>query len=239
MKIEYEKMLRQDAFQRAMIEAQKEMEPVVRRAQNKQTDSKYAKLEQISAIIRPIYQKHGFTPTFNSRVDDRGQKWVTCWLLHDGGHKEYYELPGEIEDAGMKGIKNKTWLQGLGVMVSYLRRYLLCMIFDVILIDEDPDGNREKEEPKEDAFAARAKEESPQWDGKGLMVDGKMKKFAGGAEVTPDAGAGALKQVLQGIASKDDRVKTINDNLPLVRAIMAAGKESVVTDLHALADKGA
>jgi hypothetical protein len=41
----------------------------------------------------------------------------------------------------VKGRPNKTALHGLGSSVSYLRHYLTCMIFNVVMRGEDDDGN--------------------------------------------------------------------------------------------------
>ena len=51
-------------FNTAMNAAQAEMQPIVRDAENKQTNSRYATLFKIDEAIRPIYIKHGFSPMF-------------------------------------------------------------------------------------------------------------------------------------------------------------------------------
>jgi hypothetical protein len=51
-----------------------------------------------------------------------------------------YHLDGALDDAGKDGTKNKTGIQAMGSTVSYLRRYLVCMIFNVST-DDDNDGN--------------------------------------------------------------------------------------------------
>lgn len=250
MKLDYEKMLRQDAFQRAMIAAQEEMPEVTRDAVNKDNKSKYAKLESIARMIKPVYRKHGFSITYTSRVE-ADQKFIGCWVMHKDGGKEYHELPGEIEDAGMRGVKNKTPLQGLGVMVSYLRRYLLCMIFDVILIDEDSDGidPESKNQTHTDPVTARLQDEAPVIDNEvdwkatdGVIIQSRNQKLKYNSGV--DAGAYCvqaahyLKAVIEKRKHKQSRVDLINENLALIRALVKAKAADVVTELHAAADKG-
>lgn len=130
------------AFNVAMMEAQDEIKPVVRDAENSHTHSKYARLETIDARIRPIYAKHGFSLSFNSAEPrSKDAVRVLCDVRHIAGYAKTYELEGDIDVSGAKGTSNKTSIQGLGSSVSYLRRYLTLMIFNVTLTDEDNDGN--------------------------------------------------------------------------------------------------
>ena len=131
-------------FNRAMSAAQGEMVAVVRDATNDQTKSRYARLETIDAAIRPIYVRHGFCLTFNSEQAGTDVR-IVCKVAHVAGHTERYQLDAAADVAGPQGKANKTPLHGLGSTVSYLRRYLTCMIFNVVLSNEDTDGNRARE----------------------------------------------------------------------------------------------
>jgi hypothetical protein len=128
-------------FHRAMSAAQGEMQPVLRDAKNDQTNSKYARLETIDAVMRPIYSRHGFSLSFDSEPVEGGVR-IACEVAHAGGHAKTYHLEAALDMAGPQGRANKTPLHGLGSSVSYLRRYLTCMIFHVVLANEDTDGNR-------------------------------------------------------------------------------------------------
>lgn len=134
-------MAQQD-FNRCMSEAQSEMRPIVRDATNNQTHSRYARLETIDELIRPIYTRHGFSLTFGTEpAADPVNIRVTCEAAHSSGHTKKYSLEAPPDTAGAKGQVNKTPLHGLGSTVSYLRRYLTTMIFNVTLTNEDDDGN--------------------------------------------------------------------------------------------------
>jgi hypothetical protein len=129
------------AFNAAMKAAQEEIRPVVKDAENSHTRTRYALLETIDKRIRPIYTKHGFSLSFNSAPPAiPGSVRILCSVRHDVGHTEPYELEGALDVSGAKGSNNKTDIQGLGSTVSYLRRYLTCMIFNVVLTKEDNDG---------------------------------------------------------------------------------------------------
>jgi ERF superfamily protein len=139
-----------DAFSQAMKTAQDGMDPVRRDAMNTHTSSKYARLETIDLQCRPIYARNGFSLSFGSKFnEDKGELTVTCKCRHIGGHTEDYELSGGLDGAGAKGSSNKTPIQAVGSTITYLKRYLTCMIFNIQLINEDNDGNgRRAVDPK-------------------------------------------------------------------------------------------
>lgn len=130
-------------FNLAMIDAQAEMRPIVRDRNNEHTKSKYATLQAVDKAIRPIYTKHGFALTFGSREAREGMLTVTCECLHRGGYSKEYELTGALDSTGPSGTKNKTGIQATGSSDQYLRRYLTTMIFNLVTVDEDNDGNSE------------------------------------------------------------------------------------------------
>ena len=129
------------AFGNAMRAAQREMPRIVRTRQNKATNSKYAAIEDIDPIIRPIYEKHGFTLSFNSRPTGTELVCITCKCMHEAGHTEPYELEGPRDMTGPKGEQNKTGIQATVSSGSYLRRNLECFIFNIVTRGQDRDGN--------------------------------------------------------------------------------------------------
>jgi hypothetical protein len=136
-------------FQRAFAEAQAEMVPVTRDAVNDQTRSKYARLETIDAAIRPIYTRYGFAMSFDSEPIEGGVR-IVCEVTHRDGHAKTYRLESGLDTAGAKGNANKTPMHGLGSAVSYLRRYLKTMVWDLALSNEDNDGNRTRHATNDD-----------------------------------------------------------------------------------------
>jgi hypothetical protein len=131
-------------FSRAMSAAQGEIQAVLRDAKNDQTNSKYARLETIDAAIRPVYVRHGFCLEFNSESIEGPNERIVCEVSHTAGHAKKFQLEAAPDTAGPQGRANKTPLHGLGSTVSYLRRYLTTMIFNVVLTSDDNDGNRQK-----------------------------------------------------------------------------------------------
>jgi hypothetical protein len=137
-----ERMHAQSAYTVAMNAAQKEMPRVLRSKINTQTGSKYAPLEDVLKDVVPIYTKHGFSVSFGEGTPGAaGSVKIVCDVMHTSGHSVRYELEGGLDTSGIKGSTNKTDIQGKGSSVSYLRRYMLCMVFNVAIGDSDTDGN--------------------------------------------------------------------------------------------------
>jgi len=129
-------------FNQAMADAQSEMLPVVRDAKNSHLGNKYAKLETIDAAMRPIYTRHGFSVRFGSApAPTEGYIRITCTVAHAGGYFEENYLDAPIANLGSQGGRTATTgVQAVGSAVTYLRRYLLGMVFNIVLADEDDDG---------------------------------------------------------------------------------------------------
>ncbi len=126
------------AFNDAMRAAQAEMPQVVRKAKNAQTNSKYAKLESVSEAMTPVITKHGFSMSFGSDVSPlEGHYRVTCRVSHAAGHSRDYHADVPSDLTGMKGQQNKTATHAFGSTMSYGRRYLKLLVFDVATRDDD------------------------------------------------------------------------------------------------------
>lgn len=128
-------------FNAAMAKAQAEMVPVIAKSENKQTNSKYAKLERIIEEISPIWTKHGFALTFGSGDCPReGWYRVECEVSHSAGHSKKYHADLPPDTVGIAGKTNKTPIHGFGSTVSYGRRYLTCLVFNIAVKGEDNDA---------------------------------------------------------------------------------------------------
>jgi hypothetical protein len=130
------------SFNAAMAVAQSEMMPVIRTAQNRHLGNKYAKLEDIDREMRPIYTRHGFSVRFGSAPAPReGDMRITCTVAHADGYSEENHLDAPSSVLGSQGGRMAvTPVQAVGSTVTYLRRYLLTMVFNLVLEDDDDDG---------------------------------------------------------------------------------------------------
>jgi hypothetical protein len=144
-------------FNQAMADSQSEMLPVVRDAKNSHLGNKYAKLETIDAAMRPIYTRHGFSVRFGSApAPTEGYIRITCTVAHAGGYFEENYLDAPIANLGSQGGRTATTgVQAVGSAVTYLRRYLLGMVFNIVLADEDDDGEGTRRAASMQRAAAR------------------------------------------------------------------------------------
>lgn len=130
------------AFNTAKNAVESELKAVVRNAVNKETRSTYATLDAVYDAIHPIYTKHGFAISFTETPSDEPELKIAC-ILALGDYEKTYYLSAMSDTVGPQGKPNKTNVQGVGSTSTYLRRYLICLIFNVALRD-DNDGNRQK-----------------------------------------------------------------------------------------------
>lgn len=125
----------------AMNAAQAEIQPVVKTVENIQTKSFYAKLEHVDAAIRPIYLRHGFSLSYDTVAPlAPGNIRISCLCAHVDGHAERYGREAPADTLGPKGSAVKTILHGGASTETFLKRYLECGIFNVVLKGMDDDG---------------------------------------------------------------------------------------------------
>ena len=127
---------------KAMVKAQREMTPVATDAMNAQTRSKYASYAALDKALRPIYTKHGFSLSFDTSPGDPGWVTVVCHVAHSGGHSRTHQVTLPADGIGAKGNPVMTKTHAAGSAMSYGMRYLLKLIFNVAVGEDDDDGNR-------------------------------------------------------------------------------------------------
>lgn len=129
------------AFNVAMRDAQAEMPRIFRDATNESTRSRFARLETIAKHINPLMTKHGFAPSFGTADTPLpGHYRVTCELAHVAGKSRHYQMDIPADNVGMKGSVNKTPTHAAVSAMTYGRRNLLTLMFNVVLTNEDDDG---------------------------------------------------------------------------------------------------
>lgn len=129
----------------AMNAAQSQMPVILRNKENPDTHSKFANLETVQKHVVPIATQHGFSLSFGTADSPLPNHYrITCTAMHIAGHKKIYFADFPADDVGPKGTKNKTLVQGIGSMMSYARRYLILLIFNITLAEEDNDGVGQK-----------------------------------------------------------------------------------------------
>ena len=129
-------------FNAAMAMVEAEIGPVIRDRLNPAVNRKYATLEAISAVARPVYSRHGFAVRYGcDKPPQDGWMRITCTVSHAGGYSEtnYLDSPVDIQH----GARARSAVQAVGSTISYLRRYLLQMCFNIVLADDEDDDDGE------------------------------------------------------------------------------------------------
>ena len=124
----------------AMAAAQADMVPINKDLSNPQTRSRYASLAALDAAIRPIYAGNGFAVTFDTEQCDEPGSIMVVAYVERGRHSRRYSIPMPTDGKGARGGEVMTKTHATGSAVTYGRRNLLCMAFN--LVTSDDDGNR-------------------------------------------------------------------------------------------------
>ncbi len=130
------------AYADAMNAAQSEMRAISQDASNPQTRSKYASYGALDAACRPIYSRHGFALSFDTG-EGAPQDWirVICNVTHRDGHATHPHLDLPADGKGAKGGDVMTKTHATMSAVSYGRRGLLKMVWNLSEGEYDDDGN--------------------------------------------------------------------------------------------------
>lgn len=140
MKNSEEVRLAKLSFNEDFTEMQPFLPKIISVHDNKQTKSKYAKIEDINQLVLPIISKYGFGVSFSILSQEKESVTIKAVLLHKKGHKEETSLTLNIDNKGIAGAVNKTNAHGVASTITYAKKYLVCMLLN-ISTGEDNDGN--------------------------------------------------------------------------------------------------
>ncbi len=119
---------------------QSKIDAVVKTKVNPQTRSNYAGLDDVLATAKPVYTEHGFSVIFyEGNAEKEADVRVCADVLHKAGHKETYHYDVPMGGKGIQGKVNMIDIHAKATSVTYGRRYLLCMIWNIPT--QDKDGN--------------------------------------------------------------------------------------------------
>lgn len=129
-------------FNAAMSAAQAEMPRVMRNATNTHNASRYATLDAVHRAITPIVTKHGFSLSFDTEPGaPAGFVRLACTVAHRDGFSRVHRADLPSDAAGSQGKANKTGIQAFGSTVSYGRRYLTLLVFNIALTNDRDDND--------------------------------------------------------------------------------------------------
>src|SRR5271168_1501921 len=97
---------------------------------------KYAPLEEIDKHLRPLLLEEEMDLSYSDEPREHGWILIRGRLKHlPGGHFEDSFMRAPLDTSG-----GKSTVQGVGSTNSYLRRYIACNIFNIVVVGDDDDG---------------------------------------------------------------------------------------------------
>lgn len=126
----------EEAFNAAFADMQGDIPVITQNGEikvNNDVRSRFARLEDIDRIIKPILQKYGFALTHKVAYGDK--LTVTTILLHRAGHREETIFVAPPDTSG-----SKNGIQAIASTISYGKRQNTKAILNVAEGGEDDDG---------------------------------------------------------------------------------------------------
>jgi hypothetical protein len=97
---------------------------------------KYAPLEEIDKHLRPLLAEEDMDLSYSDEPREGGGILIRGRLKHlPGGHYEDSFMPAPPDTSG-----GKSNVQAVGSTNSFLRRYVVCNIFNIVVVGDDDDG---------------------------------------------------------------------------------------------------
>jgi hypothetical protein len=97
---------------------------------------KYAPLEEIDKHLRPLLAQEDMDLSYSDEPREGGEILIRGRLKHlPGGHYEDSFMPAPPDTTG-----GKSKVQAVGSTNSFLRRYVACNIFNIVVVGDDDDG---------------------------------------------------------------------------------------------------
>ena len=97
---------------------------------------KYAPLEEIDKHLRTLLVEENMDLSYSDEPREGGDILIRGRLKHlPGGHYEDSFMPAPLDTTG-----GKSNVQAVGSTNSFLRRYVACNIFNIVVVGDDDDG---------------------------------------------------------------------------------------------------
>lgn len=128
-------------FNDAIVQCQHECGTISADATNPQTRSKYATYAKLDKVLRPIYTKHGISISYSTEDSPKPEHIRVIAYVSRKGYTRKYQADMPADGKGAKGGDVMTITHAVGAAMSYGMRYLLKMIFNVAVGEDDRDGN--------------------------------------------------------------------------------------------------
>ena len=129
-------------FNASLLRIQKQLKRIPKRGWNAQTSSHYALAEDVDSEIQSLMQGEDMSLSFEPEPHDQPNMVTIVGILSQGAYSRRYPLPLPCDGQGPKGGGVMTRTHATGSAITYGKRYLKNMIFDLGFKEKDDDGNR-------------------------------------------------------------------------------------------------
>jgi hypothetical protein len=129
------------AFDNALSRAQAKIRRIGVDSNNPQTHSKYVSYAKMDAAIRPCYSDEGISLAFNTGAGSRPESLTVFCDASLNGYTKTFQVEMPADGKGAKGGDVMTRTHATVSAVSYGKRTLLNMIFNLAVGETDDDGN--------------------------------------------------------------------------------------------------
>lgn len=127
-------------FNNAMNRVQAKMARIQADADNPSTKSKYASYAQLDRALKPLYGPEGFSISYDTVDSPKPEHERVVAYVSLGAYMRRYQVDMDSTGKGAKGGDVMTKIHAAGSAMTYGKRYLLGLIFNVS-IGKDDDGN--------------------------------------------------------------------------------------------------
>lgn len=131
----------EEAFNAALKRIQRQLKSIPKRGWNAQTQSKFATAEDIDNEIQRLLDAENMTLSFVPAEAKNPESVLIIGTLALGAYSRQYPLEMPADGKGAKGGGVMTRTHATGSAITYGKRYLKNMIFDLRFKEKDDDGN--------------------------------------------------------------------------------------------------
>ena len=132
------KLMTNENIAKALINVQKNLKPVPRTQENPFAGTKYASLDDIMTVLRPLLVENSLAlvqDPVTKKEEDSVSIGINTLLIHSSGEQISFGPLFMILEKGAK----MNMAQSAGSVITYAKRYAISAIFGIVT-DDDTDG---------------------------------------------------------------------------------------------------
>jgi hypothetical protein len=131
-----------EAFNAALRRVQDKLKPIAKDSVNPETHSRYASADSIDSQIESLLQQERMSLSFEPEAHPQPDMVRIVGILSLGAYSKRYPLDMPADGKGAKGGGVMSRTHATGSAITYGKRYLKNMIFNLRFKEKDDDGNQ-------------------------------------------------------------------------------------------------